>query len=111
MRSPLRLVLMAVLLPVALIIITHFIPVISVNSFGAAFAVFVVVGVLNALVRPLLIRLTLPITVMTFGLFSLIINTVILWLASLVVLGLHVSSFLDALIVSVILTLLVTAAD
>jgi putative membrane protein len=54
------------------------------------------IGVLNALVRPVIVLLTLPITVLTLGLFVLVINAGMLWLASKLVAGFHVAGFWSA---------------
>ena len=65
-----------------------------------------VLGLLNAVVRPVLVILTLPLHLLTFGLFSLVLNALILWLAALVVPGVHVGgpggAFLAALIIAAV---------
>jgi putative membrane protein len=65
-----------------------------------------VLGVLNAFVRPVLLLLTLPLTVITLGLFTLIVNAFVFWVATLLPVGVHVDSFLaailGALVVSVV---------
>src|SRR5436190_11210777 len=111
MRSLLRYVLVILLLPAALIVMTTLVPVISVVSYGTALALIVVQGILNALVRPLIVRLTLPLSVYTVGLFSLVINAAMLWLASLVVPGFHINSLLGAVLGGILLTVLISIAD
>ncbi len=64
-----------------------------------------VLGILNALVRPLLILLTLPLTIVTLGFFILVINALLFQLASALVPGLHVASFWSAVFASVIVSI------
>jgi putative membrane protein len=77
---------------------------ISVDSFKTALIVAVILGVFNVFIRPVLIILTLPISIITFGLFALVINALLFWGVSLLVDGFTVvgfiAAFLGALIVS-----------
>ena len=66
---------------------------IHVKSFWTALLVALVLGLLNTLVRPLLVLLTLPITIVTLGLFLLVINGLLFWLADAFVPGFEVSGF------------------
>jgi putative membrane protein len=65
-----------------------------------------ILGVLNALVRPVLLLLTLPLNLLTLGLFTLVVNAIVFWLATLFLTGVEVGgfvgAFLAALVVSVI---------
>ncbi len=65
----------------AIIIASHLLPGIRIESTMALIMAALVLGLLNATVRPILFFLTLPITVMTMGLFLLVVNAVMLWLA------------------------------
>jgi putative membrane protein len=76
-----------------IMLVTYLIPGISVANFYTALIVALVLGILNALIRPVLIFLTLPINILTLGLFTLVINALILWFVSSVVKGFTVSSF------------------
>lgn len=87
----------------ALLLVTRVVPGVHVEGFYAALIVALVLGILNALVRPILIFLTLPITILTLGLFTLIINAGLFWFASTVVKGFQVDGFLPALWASLIL--------
>jgi putative membrane protein len=78
---------------VALILASHVIKGIEVDHFWAAFVAAAVLGVMNAVVRPILILLTLPITLLTLGLFILMINGFMLYVAGAVVKGFHVNGF------------------
>jgi putative membrane protein len=72
-------------------------------SLGAA---ALVLGVLNAIVRPVLILLTLPITILTLGLFLLLLNGLMLWLTSLVVKGFEVQGFAAAILGAILMTVI-----
>jgi putative membrane protein len=76
-----------------IMLVTYLIPGISVANFYTALIVALVLGILNALVRPVLIFLTLPINILTLGLFTLVINALILWFVSSFVKGFTVSGF------------------
>ena len=73
--------------------VPHLVSGIQVDTVGAALAVALVLGFLNTLVRPILIILTLPLTVLTLGLFLLVINALLLQLAAFFVAGVHIASF------------------
>ena len=70
----------------------------------AALAAAFVLGLVNAVVRPLFVLLTLPVTVATLGVFLLVINGLLLWLVSAVVPGFHVNGFLGAVAGSVLVS-------
>lgn len=75
---------------------------ISVNNFGTAVVVAVVISLFNAFLKPLLIILTLPITVLTLGLFLLVINAIIIYFAGSLIGGFVVSSFWSAFFFSLV---------
>jgi len=77
---------------------------ISVSSFYIALIVAVIWGLMNLTVGPLLNLLTLPINIITLGLFSFIINALLFWFISSFVEGFHVAGFIPALLGSVILS-------
>ena len=90
----------------AVFILAHVLEGVSVNGYLGAVIVAIVIAVLNVLVKPLLILLTLPVTIMTLGLFLLVINALIILLADKLVDGFGVSSFLTALLFSILLSIL-----
>ncbi|HVN87777.1 MAG TPA: phage holin family protein [Candidatus Binatia bacterium] len=90
------LILRWVLTAFALWLTSQLIPGIHVGGPGAAFFAALVLGVLNAFLRPLVLFLTLPINLVTLGLFTLIVNGFILWLTSEVVVGFQVHGFWSA---------------
>jgi putative membrane protein len=83
-------------------------PGVQVAGFGAALGVAVVLGLLNALVRPVLVILTFPVTVLTLGLFLLVINAAVVGLAAWLLAGFAVDDFLSALLAAVVLSVLST---
>ncbi len=89
----------------AILLIAHFIPGIVVASFTTAVIVALVWGLIGLTVKPILTLLTLPITILTLGLFSLILNALLFWLVSVFVPGFSVEGFIPALEGSVILSL------
>ncbi|MEE9133267.1 MAG: phage holin family protein [Gemmatimonadota bacterium] len=78
---------------------------VDVDNFGSAFLVAIVLGLVNAFVRPVMVFLTIPLTVLTFGLFLLVINAVMLWLAAAMVPGVRVKGFGPALLGSLLLSI------
>lgn len=96
----------------AIYFIAAILPGIEITGVLAALGAGLVLGLVNAVVRPILIVLTLPVTVLTLGLFLLVLNGLCLWLTSLVVEGFHVTGFwpavFGALLVSVVSWLLTT---
>ena len=93
------------LLAAALLLVAHLYPGVTVKSFGSAMIAALVLGLLNALLRPLLVLLTLPVTVLTLGLFLFIINALMFWAAASLLDGLAVTGFWAALIGSLIYSL------
>ena len=90
------------LLAAALLLVAHLYPGVSVRSFGAAMIAALVLGLFNAVLRPLLVVLTLPVTLLTLGLFLFVINALMFYWAASLLEGLHVRSFGAALIGSLI---------
>jgi putative membrane protein len=85
------------------------IPGISIDSeqpFAAAVVFALILGILNAFLRPILLLLTLPLNILTLGLFTLVVNAILFWLASQIGSGVRVdtfpAAFLGALVVSVV---------
>lgn len=75
------------------------------DGIKTSFMVAVVLGLLNFFVKPILVLFTLPATILTLGLFLLVINAIIILLCSHFVIGFHINSFFTALLFSVILSL------
>ena len=104
------LVLHWLVLTLALGIAAYILPGIDVSSPGALIVSALVLGFLNAILKPVLVLLTLPLTVFTLGLFYLVLNAIVLALASVLVPGFTVDSFgwafLGAIVVSLLSTFL-----
>ena len=89
----------------ALLLIGYLLPqVVTVDGVMAALAAAFVLGLVNAVVRPLFVLLTLPVTVVTLGAFLLVINGLLLGLVAYIVPGFHVNGFLAAVVASILLS-------
>ena len=75
-----------------------------VDGFGTAIIVAIVLGLLNAILKPILVVLTIPITILTLGLFYLVINVLMVYLAASLVSGFRVDNFIGALLFSIIVS-------
>ena len=94
-----------VLYAVAVMIAAAIIPGVSIKNFGSALLTAIVLAILNYYVRPILVFFSIPITFLTLGLFLLVINVIIIYLASSIVKGFYVSGFFAALIFSFVLSI------
>ena len=90
------------LLAAALLLVAHLYSGVAVGSFGAAMLAAFVIGLLNTLLRPILVLLTLPVTVLTLGLFLFVINALMFYFAASILNGFQVAGFVAALIGSLI---------
>ena len=93
------------LLAAALLLVAYLYPGVTVSSFGSAMVAAFVLGLFNTLLRPVLVLLTLPVTLITLGLFLFVINALIFYFAANVLSGLNVNGFTAALIGSLIYSL------
>ncbi len=101
-----KLVLRLLLTAAAVVILAKVLPGVSIDSYVTAIMVAVVLGLLNFLVKPVLIVLTLPITLITLGIFLLFINAIIILLADSFIAGFDVSNIWWALLFSLLLSFL-----
>jgi len=101
----LKLIVRWLLLAAALLLVAYLYPGVSIASFGSAMFAALVLGLLNTVVRPLLVLLTLPVTLVTLGLFLFVINALMFWAAATVLEGFNVTGFGAALIGSLIYSL------
>ena len=83
----------------------YIIPGIRVNSLGSAIAAAAVLGILNVLVKPILVILTLPLTILTLGLFLLIINALVFYWTGKLVSGIEIDSFFSAFVAALVISL------
>ncbi|MBX6317094.1 phage holin family protein [Pigmentiphaga sp.] len=91
---------------VALLVVAYLLPGITVASFGSALIAALVLGLLNSLVKPVLVILTLPITIVTLGLFLLVLNALLFWFAGSILKGFQVSGFWWAVIGALLYSLI-----
>lgn len=101
-----NLIIRILLTAVAVVILAKFLPGVAVEGFASAIIVAVVLGLLNIFIKPILVILTLPITVVTLGLFLLVINACIILLADKFIDGFAVDGFWIALLFSLLLSFL-----
>jgi len=89
-----------------LLLVANFVSGVRIAGWGSAFLGAFVLGLVNAIVRPLMILMTLPLTILTFGLFLLVVNALMLWLVAALVPGIQVRGFGPAFLGSLVLTVL-----
>jgi len=104
--SLMKFILRILLSALAVIVLAKVLPGIGVDTYTTAIIVAVVLSLLNFIVKPILIILTLPVTILTFGLFLLIINAIIILLADNLIAGFTVDSIWWALLFSLLLSFL-----
>ncbi len=97
-----KLILKWLLSAAALLAVAYLYTGVEVRSFGAALTAAFVIGLFNMLLRPVLVLLTLPVTVLTLGLFLFVINALLFWWAASLLNGFYVSGFGAALLGSLI---------
>ena len=94
-----------------LLLMAHFVRGVQIEGWGSALIGALVLGFVNAVVRPVMVMLTFPLTVITLGLFLWVINALMLWLMAALVPGVRVQGFGPALMGSLVLTLLNLAVE
>jgi putative membrane protein len=101
-----RLLLVWILNAIALLAVAYLYPGVQVQDWKAAAIAALVLGLVNTLVKPVLVILTLPVTIVTLGLFLIVLNALLFWAVASIVPGFHVSGFwaavLGAILYSVI---------
>ena len=95
-----------VLTALALIVVAHLVGGVHVGGFFSALIAALILGLVNAFVRPVMILLTLPLTIVTLGLFLFVVNALMFWLAAALVPGFRISGFGAALLGSLLFTVL-----
>ena len=101
-----RLLVKWLLSALALLAVAYLYSGVQVSTYSSALLAAAVIGLLNMFVRPVLVVLTLPVTIVTLGLFLFVINALLFWAASGLLSGFHVNSFFAALVGSLIYSLL-----
>ena len=98
MLPTMKLLLKWLLSAAALLLVAYLYSGVEVTSFGSALIAAFVIGLFNTVLRPVLVVLTLPVTIVTVGLFLFVINALMFWAASGVLSGFHVMGFGAALL-------------
>ena len=96
---------------VSLMITANLVDGFKVRNFAAALVAAVIIGLANAIIRPILTVLTLPITILTLGLFLFVVNALTIWLAGSITSGFVVNGFAPALIGSIVLSIVATVIN
>jgi putative membrane protein len=100
------LLLVWILNAVALLVVAYLLPGITVVSFGSAMWAALILGLVNMLIKPILILLTLPITIVTLGLFLFVINALLFWFVGSMMSGFKVNGFWWAVIGAIVYSLI-----
>lgn len=96
------LIMVWVLNALALLLVPYLISGVHTDNFYAALVAVLILGLVNTLVRPIFVLLTLPVTLLTLGLFLLVINALMFWFVGDILSGFRVDSFLSALLGSIV---------
>ncbi|MBI2029490.1 phage holin family protein [Candidatus Gottesmanbacteria bacterium] len=89
-----------------LLLTTYFVPGFQISSFTSALVVILVLALLSVFVKPILLFLTLPINLLTLGLFTFVINAFLLYVAAQFVPGFHIDGFTTAIVAAVIMAII-----
>lgn len=89
----------------AFYITAYILPGVTISGYTSLFVIAIIWGILSVVIKPLLIILTLPITILTLGLFTLVINAVLLLITSNIVPGFHIEGFGTAVIAVIVLSI------
>ena len=101
-----RLILTWLIHAVALMLLPFLMHSVSVDNLGTALLAAAVLALVNTLIRPVLVLLTLPVTFLSLGLFILVINALLFWLVATVVPGFHVAGFWSAFLAAILYTVI-----
>ena len=99
------LILKWLLMAASVMVSAYLIPGVTINSFFSALFVALFLGIVNILIRPVLILITLPINILTLGLFTFVINAILILLTSSVIKGFEVGGFWTAMLFSILLSI------
>ncbi len=99
-------ILRLIILAAGIFLAAFLVPGIAVAGYGAAIKAALLLGILNIFIKPVLLLLTLPINILSLGIFTLIINGLLLWLVGTVVAGFTISGFFTAILGSIIISIL-----
>ena len=94
-----------------LLLVANLAPGVTISSFWSALIASVIFGLINAIIRPIMLVLTLPINMLTFGIFTLVINALMFWLAGTIVKGLTIDNFWSAFFAALLYWLIVMVVN
>jgi putative membrane protein len=106
-----RLLIVWLINALALLALPYVVPSVQVDGFVTALVAALVLGLVNTLIRPVLVVLTLPVTILTLGLFIFVINGLLFWLVASFLKGFHVAGFWSAVIGALVYALISWAAS
>ena len=101
-----RLIVVWLINTVALILVAYLLPGVNVATFGAALVAALVLGLINAVIRPILILLTLPVTILTLGLFIFVVNGLLFWFVGSFIQGFQVAGFWSGVLGAIVYSLI-----
>jgi len=101
-----RLLLVWLINAAALLALPYLLPSISVEGFASALVAALVLGLVNAILRPVLVLLTLPVTLLTLGLFIFVINGLLFWFVGSFIRGFHVNGFWPAVFGAIVYSII-----
>ena len=101
-----RLLLVWLVNTAALLAVAYLMPSVTIASFTTALVAAAVLGLVNAVIRPILVLLTLPVTVLTLGLFIFVINGLLFWMVASFLEGFHVTGFWSSVIGAIVYSLI-----
>lgn len=110
-RNMLALLLRWIISTITLLLVARVLDGFEFTSFYSALITALILGFVNALIRPILVLLTLPITLITFGLFLFVVNALMLWFVASIVKGFSIDTFQTALIAALIIWAINFIAD
>jgi len=90
----------------AIFLIANYTSLAQVDTFTTSIIVAIVLGLVNTFIRPIIKLLTLPLTIITLGLFSLVVNAFLVWIVTLIVPGFAIAGFLNYILFAIVLSLL-----
>ncbi len=106
-----RVLIRWVLSALLIIFAAHIIPGISVVSFGSAMLVVLVMGLVNALLKPIILLISLPVNILTLGLFTFVINALLFMFVAYITPGFSVQNFMAALIGSIVVAIILVPVN
>ena len=101
-----RLLIVWLINALALMAVAYLMPSVEVSSFGAALVAALVLGLVNAFVRPILVLLTLPVTILTLGLFIFVLNGLLFWMVGSWLQGFEVAGFWPAVFGAIVFSII-----